>query len=142
MVKEIERVHLDLRKRSSFLDNKLILVWTPLHGVGKDKTYQVRHFKNQQDAILKLGEVFSGENDGFAERLEEMDQEKYQGSNHRGIRYAAENKSELPGRSTHKVGGVHLELNLDMIQKYSLAKEMCEAADIPPPSHERSIDGI
>lgn len=130
MTEEIKKVHLDLRKRGSFLDTKLILVWEPQYRTSQDGKYKVRHFQHQKYAILELAEVLLNEDDDFANRLVEADRKEIENNNQRDNRYFAERKSELPERDVEEVDGIFLEVHGNRSARYGLAKTMCDVAGV------------
>lgn len=129
MSEEIQKVHLDLEGKNSILDNKLILVWASPYGAQRDKTYRVRHFEHQYNAILELAKQLANENSDFLDRLVEIDRKKFESIPNRK-RWVAEDRSILPGHKIHEMEGFYLELKHDRIQQGNFAKVLCEAADV------------
>lgn len=127
MNEEIQEVYLSLEDEWS--DNELILVRALPYGIQRDKTYQVRHFKNQYEAVQKLAEVLSEEDGDFLDRLVEEDKRRTEDTPNKK-RWVSGDKSKLTEHKIHEIDGFHLKLKHDRIQQRKFARIMCEAADV------------
>jgi hypothetical protein len=127
MNEEIQEVYLSLEDEWS--GNELILVWAFPYGVQRDKTYQVRHFKHQYEAVQKIAEALSEEDGNFLDRLVKEDERKTEVTPNKK-RWVSRDKSNLTEHKIHEIDGFYLKLKHDRIQQRKFAEMMCEAADV------------